>query len=58
VVRARVLDDPYNRGGRFDPYDVVLAGGGLWLVTVVTPDRDGPFSRSLIERLTAELSKS
>ncbi|QFG24971.1 hypothetical protein [Actinomadura sp. WMMB 499] len=52
-----VLDDPYGRGGfLFDPYDVTLIGAGLSLVTVVTPDADGPFARSVLDGLAEHLA--
>ena len=54
-VRATVLDDPYDHGTGFRPYETVLASGGMSLVTVVTPDDDSPFSRDVVSTLLQHL---
>lgn len=51
-------EDPYgDRGFRFDPYEAVLITAGLALITIVTPDEEGSFSRDLRDRLTRALSR-
>lgn len=56
-LRVLALDDPYGRTGfAFEPYEVLLAGTGLYLVTLVTPDADSEFSRSLIDEMAARLA--
>ena len=41
---------------RFDPYPVTIVGTGLSLDTIVAPDEDSEFSRSVIERMIAALA--
>lgn len=56
-VRISLIDDPYDRGEfAFEPYEADLVGSHLSLVTVVTPDRDSPFSTTLIDSMAAALS--
>lgn len=52
---ALLQHDPYAGGMRFDPYPVTIVGTGLSLVTVVTPDEDSEFSRSVIDGVVAAL---
>jgi hypothetical protein len=54
----KALVDPYNREGfRFEPFELTLVGRGLYLVTLVTPDLEGPFSRVLVDSLIAALGE-
>ena len=54
--RAQVQQDPYVTGMRFDPYPVTIVGTGLSLITIVTPDEDSEFSRSVIDGMIAALA--
>lgn len=49
-------EDPYARGMQFDPYEAVVVGAKLTLVTVVTPDLDGTFSREVIDSVITALA--
>lgn len=51
-IAVTALEDPYGRRrGRFEPYDVTLVADGLYLITVVAPDKESEFSRSVIEAM-------
>jgi hypothetical protein len=44
-------EDPYGRVGfRYEPYDVTVAGAGLCLYTLVTPE-DSAFTRAALDTL-------
>jgi hypothetical protein len=54
----KALEDPYDRElSRFEPYDLTLVGQGLFLVTLVTPGSDSPFSRLLLEAFVTALGQ-
>jgi hypothetical protein len=54
----KALSDPYDRSGfRFEPYQLTLVARGLKLVTLVTPDLESRFSRSLIDSFIAVLER-
>ena len=56
-IAVTALEEPYGHGlGRFEPYDVTLVADGLYLITVVAPDEDSEFSRSVIEAMVDALS--
>jgi hypothetical protein len=50
------LQDPYDHGDGFiyEPYEMVVVGFGLTLLTVVSPDDTDEFTATIIERLLAE----
>jgi hypothetical protein len=54
---ALVQDDPYARGMSFEPYPVTVVGPNLSLVTIVTPDDESEFSRSVINGVIAALAQ-
>jgi hypothetical protein len=54
---ALVQQDPYARGLGFEPYPVTVVATDLSLVTVVTPDDDSEFSRSVIDGVIAALAQ-
>jgi hypothetical protein len=57
-LNVLALDDPYGHTGfAYEPYEVLLIGAGLYLVTIVTPDRDSAFSREMRESLTEHLQR-
>jgi hypothetical protein len=58
VFSVTARSDPYARDAlfRFDPYDVLVVGSGLTLVTIVTPDTDSEFSKTAIDKLVSSLS--
>ena len=56
ALRTQALVDPYGRSESFDPYEVFFVGPHIWLVTLVTPDRDSRFSRGLLDLLTTKLT--
>jgi hypothetical protein len=55
VVRVRLLDDPYEHGSEFEPYEATMVSSGMYLVTIVTPGLDSPFSRGLLDLLRQAL---
>ncbi|WP_203931235.1 hypothetical protein [Virgisporangium ochraceum] len=55
-VDIQFNDDPYGRGFTFEPYGATMLTAGLFLVTVVTPDRDSPFTRQVLLRLQRALT--
>ncbi|WP_093657879.1 hypothetical protein [Streptomyces radiopugnans] len=47
-LKLKTLEDPYPHAGlKHQPYPVTLAGAGFSLVTIVTPDEESDFSRSV-----------
>lgn len=52
------MEDPYARGSGFSPYDVTVISDGLYLTTIVTPDRESDFSRLAVNLLVGALSSS
>ena len=48
ALRMLALQDPFALGYQFEPYEMELVGTGLHLVTVVLPDADSDFSRSVM----------
>jgi hypothetical protein len=55
VVDIQFHDDPYARGFDFEPYGATMITAGMSLVTVVTPDKDSPFTRDVLARLQRAL---
>ena len=52
TLRVQLPEDPYARDGfRFSPYEAILAGSGLSLVTAVTPPMDAAFSQRVVASL-------
>lgn len=52
-LKAMALEDPYARAGfGYEPYEVVLVGSGLRMITVVAPE-EGEFGRAVVDTLTA-----
>ncbi|TVT38045.1 hypothetical protein FNH05_24685 [Amycolatopsis rhizosphaerae] len=56
VFSALVKEDPYARNGRFEPYDAAIVGHNLTLVTIVTPDEQSDYSRSIIDAAVSALA--
>jgi hypothetical protein len=54
-VEVQFNDDPYDRGANFEPYSATMVMAGMSLVTVITPDRDSPFTRQVLLRLQQAL---
>jgi hypothetical protein len=54
-VEVQFNEDPYNRGFNFEPYSATMVMAGMSLVTVVTPDKDSPFTRQILLRLQQAL---
>jgi hypothetical protein len=51
-LRILALEDPYQRHEYgFDPYEALLVGPALSLVTTVTPDGESAFSRQVVEEM-------
>ena len=55
---AIAQQDPYGRDQeyRFEPYETVIVGNDLTLTTVVTADRDGMYSREVIDAVVSVLA--
>lgn len=50
ALKLTTLEDPYPyEGCRHEPYPVTLAGAEFSLVTIVTPDEESDFSRSVLD---------
>jgi len=51
---------PYNRSAGFGflPYGAVAIGAGITLVTIVTPESEGPFFQEIIDGLMSSAQKS
>ncbi|MFB7475019.1 hypothetical protein [Kitasatospora sp. NPDC056184] len=58
-LKVSSLEDPYSHNGfGFRPYEMLLLMHSAWLVTLVTPDEESPFSRDLMKSFTAEILRS
>jgi hypothetical protein len=55
LVEIQFNDDPYDRAFTFEPYGATMVTVGMFLVTVVTPDKDSPFTRQVLLRLQQAL---
>jgi len=57
--RCEVKDDPYSRDDcHFVPYEVLVVAPGASIVTLVTPDTESMFSRTLMELLVSCIGKN
>ncbi len=58
VFSVKAISDPYARDTqfKFEQYGVIVAGSGLTLMTVVTPDTDSKFFRDVIDSLIVSLA--
>jgi hypothetical protein len=56
AVEVQFNDDPYDGVFGFEPYSATMVMAGMSLVTVVTPDKDSPFTRQVLILLQQALS--
>ncbi|WP_067503466.1 hypothetical protein [Actinoplanes sp. TFC3] len=55
--KVLALEDPYNHGDGFayEPYEMLVAGRGMSLLTLVTPDEAKEFSATLLDALLDQI---
>jgi hypothetical protein len=53
TAEVMALQDPYDRGDEFifEPYKILLAAPGLWLLTLVSPEESPVFREALLGEL-------
>jgi hypothetical protein len=56
TTEVLALEDPYEHGDhfRYEPYEMVVVGSGLTLLTVVSPDGAEEFTGTILEGLVAQ----
>lgn len=54
---AELRSDPYAHGGTFQPYSALIAGRGIYLITLVISGDLPAFTTTIIDRLLVELDR-
>lgn len=55
---AELRSDPFAHGGTFQPYPALIAGRGIYLITLVVSGRLHAFTTTIIDRLLTELGRT